>query len=191
MPNASGGQPNQLTSVAWLRLPGSCPRRWDDKYRVHMRDGSEGEPPNTWADYLRELVSRPGWSVARLARESGIHRSTIFRWMEGGEAKTITVRSVKLIAAAAGADVDTALRAAGAVLDPEEPDNDFDLQVEMIERSDLPASQKRAMIREAERLRQRQLAERKAFIERQTAEREQTIKTWLEIARGDNPQPAT
>lgn len=191
MSSASGSQPNQLASVAWLRPPGSYSRSSDGKYRVHMRDGSESEPLNTWADYLRELTTRPGWSVARLAREAGIHRSTIFRWMEGGEAKAVTVRSVKLIARAAGQDVDAALRAAGAVLDPEEPDDAFDLQIEMIESADLPASQKRAMIRELERLRERQLADQKFLIERQVAEREQTVKTWLEIARGEGTQPAT
>jgi transcriptional regulator with XRE-family HTH domain len=66
---------------------------------------------------LIELTSRPGWSVARLARESGIHRSTIFRWMSG-EVRNASTNSVRLIAQASGDDENAALRAASEVLDP-------------------------------------------------------------------------
>lgn len=71
----------------------------------------DGETRESWADYLRRMTDRPGWSVARLARESGIHRATIFKWMAGkGGANVASVRS---IAEALGDQPANALRAAG------------------------------------------------------------------------------
>jgi transcriptional regulator with XRE-family HTH domain len=57
------------------------------------------------------MTSRPGWSVARLARESGIHRGTIFKWLAGKGG--VTVGSVRTVAGALGDDLTHALRAAG------------------------------------------------------------------------------
>ncbi|MEU0081405.1 hypothetical protein ABZY58_26185 [Micromonospora tulbaghiae] len=56
------------------------------------------------------MTKRPGWSVARLARESGVNRATIFGWMKGDG---VTVASVKMIARALGDDEAHALAAAG------------------------------------------------------------------------------
>lgn len=66
-----------------------------------------------WGSYLRRMTSRPGWSVARLARESNIHRGTIFKWIAGKGG--VTVASVRAIANALGDDPANALRAAGNV----------------------------------------------------------------------------
>lgn len=65
----------------------------------------------SWAGYLRRMTKRQGWSVARLARESGIHRATIFKWLSGDEG--VTVDSVRRVATALGDEPENALRAAG------------------------------------------------------------------------------
>lgn len=152
-----------------------------------MSDGSDREPANDWAKYLRDITERPGWSVARLARDSGLHRSTLFRWLEGNAGKTVTLRSVQLVANAVGDDLPTALRAAGGVLrQTQEEADDLDLEIRMIEKSNLPSDIKAAMIKEAIRLRDRQMAERRAFVEKQEADRREQIKTWLNIAGGNS-----
>lgn len=79
-----------------------------------MGDGSV----ETWGAYIKRMVDRPGWSVARLAREAGIHRATIFGWIKD-DTPSLTVASVRAIAQALGDDIDNALRAAGNV----EPEN--------------------------------------------------------------------
>ncbi|MFV2094867.1 helix-turn-helix domain-containing protein [Micromonospora sp. LOL_014] len=73
-----------------------------------MSDGREIR--ESWAQYLRRMTERPGWSVAKLARESGVHRATIFKWMSGKAGANMA--SVQAIAEALGDDVSTALRAA-------------------------------------------------------------------------------
>ena len=60
------------------------------------------------------MTSRPGWSVARLARESGIHRATIFEWMKGSS-DSVTIGSVRAIAAALDDDLENALRAGASL----------------------------------------------------------------------------
>lgn len=91
-------------------------------YRSPVGDGGKRE---SWADYLRRMTDRPGWSVAKLARESGIHRATIFKWMasKGGA----NVASARAIGDALG-DTDNALRAAGN-MGGETEQMDPDLQV--------------------------------------------------------------
>jgi len=59
------------------------------------------------------MTSRPGWSVARLARESGINRASIFKWLRGD--RGVTVANVVAIARALGDDPINALRAAASV----------------------------------------------------------------------------
>ena len=70
-----------------------------------------GAPASEWGRYLRRITSAPGWSVARLARESGIHRATIFEWIRG-DGESVTIGSVRAVAAASGDDLQNALRAA-------------------------------------------------------------------------------
>lgn len=77
-----------------------------------MNDGSGGL--SDWGAYLKRMTSRPGWSVARLARESGIHRATIFDWMRGG-GESVTIASVRAVARALGDDLETALRAVASL----------------------------------------------------------------------------
>jgi hypothetical protein len=101
------------------------------------------------------MTGRPGWSVARLARESKVAKSTIFRWIaEGSEGITIT--SVNLIADALGDDRANALRAAGN-LPPER-----DAEVDLILASNLTEEQKVAMI---DRLMRRREEERQRRLE--------------------------
>jgi hypothetical protein len=71
--------------------------------------GDASAPAEDWASYLRRMTSRPGWSVARLAREAGVNRSTIFGWIKGDG---VNVASVKQIAKALGDDEVHALAAA-------------------------------------------------------------------------------
>lgn len=66
--------------------------------------------PNDWGAYLKRMTARPGWSVARLARESGIHRATIFDWIRGG-GESVTIASVRAVARALDDDLESALRA--------------------------------------------------------------------------------
>jgi AcrR family transcriptional regulator len=60
------------------------------------------------------MTNRPGWSVARLARESGVHRATIFKWI--GNKGGVTMASVRAIATAVDDDPENALRAAAGKL---------------------------------------------------------------------------
>ncbi|MEW2383342.1 hypothetical protein AB0873_14805 [Micromonospora sp. NPDC047707] len=77
------------------------------------------------------MTSRPGWSVARLARESKIHRGTIFGWMKG---EGVTVASVKAIAKALGDDEAHALAAAGgAATHAEKLDPDLRIIMQRLE----------------------------------------------------------
>jgi transposase-like protein len=94
---------------------------------------------DAWSAYLRRMTGRPGWSVARLAREADLSRSTIFRWIAEG-AEGITIQSVYLVADAFGDDRGEALRAAGN-LPPER-----DAEVELILSSDRTELEKVAMI---------------------------------------------
>ncbi|WP_320069640.1 helix-turn-helix transcriptional regulator [Micromonospora sp. RTGN7] len=88
-----------------------------------MGDGRELR--ESWSEYLRRMTDRPGWSVAKLARESKIHRATIFKWISGKGGANMA--SVQAIAEALGDDTGNALRAAsnsGAI----EEDFDEDLR---------------------------------------------------------------
>lgn len=74
---------------------------------------------SSWAKYLNAHTARgTGWTVARLARESAIHRSTIFDWKRQrvGTTQRVTIESVRAIAAALGDSMENALRAAGSLL---------------------------------------------------------------------------
>lgn len=180
-----------LPLVACLRLLATCSGRPTTTYRVHMRDGATNDPPNEWARLLREITSRPDWSVARLARDSGIHRSTIFRWLEGGDQKTVTVRSVNLIADAAGISRAVALRAAGAAVEEDEAQEDLDIEIEMIDKSDLPRSTRELLKREARRMHAQQAADERAYTERQTSARRAQLQALIDVAKGGSEQPAT
>jgi transcriptional regulator with XRE-family HTH domain len=111
-----------------------------------MGDGLEaGED---WPGYLRRMTSRPGWSVARLARESGVHRGTIFAYISGKK-KGVTVATVRAIATALGDDPTNALRAAGSVT------GEVDEEVELILAQPVDEDTKKAMLERLFQLRER------------------------------------
>lgn len=97
------------------------------------------------------MTRRPDWSVARLAREAGIAKSTIFLWMKQG-AGNITIEGVFRIADALGADRAEALRAAANI-----PALERDEAVELILASDRPDSVKQQMIERLMRRREEDL----------------------------------
>lgn len=182
--------------VAWMQRGPRYSRRQDATYGMHVSNTGE-EPTSEWARYLREATDRPGWTVARLAREAEIDRTTIFRWLKGG-GERITIDSVRRIADAIGDDLDDALRAAGGLPPKDEAadEDEIEFEIRMIQESDLPERQKQDMIRYARSLQQRQQADRSALRERQRAERRAQIQALMDFARhrGDNgpdPQPAT
>lgn len=94
------------------------------------------------------MTRRPDWSVARLAREAGIAKSTIFLWMKQG-AGNITIEGVFRVADALGADRAEALRAAANI-----PALDRDEAVERILASDRSDAEKQQMIERVMRRRE-------------------------------------
>lgn len=124
------GPPNTAMrhrDVAELRRPEACSSWSRDVYPddVTRRD-IDSDAFSGWARYLKGIQARPGWSVARLAREADIHRTTIFRWI-AGDTENISTQRVIAIAEAVGDDPAVALRAVGDMLtgetaDPDAPD---------------------------------------------------------------------
>lgn len=169
------------------------PRQRGATYLGHVSHELE-EPPTSWGRYVKALTDRPEWSVARLARESGIERGTIFRWISG-RLERVTVESVRLIAETAGDDVDRALRAAAGIagngVEENNDEAEIDFEIRMIEQSSLPDQQKRAMVDFARQLQRRQQAERAQIRERQRAERRNSLQTMIDLAQGGNANPAT
>lgn len=108
-------------------------------YRMPMANGLGSE---TWGDYIRRLTKRKGWSVARLARESGFNPATLFEWMreEGGE--SVKAASIVAIAHAAGEDPMIGFRAA-AGLTTEEPE---DQELALVLNAELPGDAKDEII---------------------------------------------
>lgn len=108
---ATGSRRQQRRHAASMRRRRGylCPQTVP--YGVHVRDSAKHQ--NAWGAYLAAAVTQPGWSVARLAREAGISRSTIFRWMSG-EVTNVTTARVRAVAEALGDDVERALQAVGA-----------------------------------------------------------------------------
>lgn len=141
-------------------------------YGVNVSNDQDGG--GEWARYLKDLTGRDGWSVARLAREAGLDRGTIFRWMRaeaGGD--RVTVDSVCRIADAAGDERVVALRAA-AGLPRHSGDEDDDLEITLILQSgDLSPRQKEEMIKFARQLQRHHRADLRA-----------AIQAAMEIARG-------
>jgi transcriptional regulator with XRE-family HTH domain len=135
-------------------------------YGVHVSD-DKGESPNTWALFLREHTSRPGWTIQRLADESNINRSTIFRWLKG-DVKNLTMSSVRLVADALGVDMATALRAAGQLADERSVD-EGDWEIRMIRESGLHPQVIERLISDALVRRERERINRREELERQIA----------------------
>lgn len=128
-----------------MRLAECFRRRWLEPTVIRVVGGGDA-----WSAYLRLMTSRPGWTVARLARDSRIARSTIFRWLSEG-AEAITIDSVYRVADALGDDRANALRAAGNLAPDRDP------EVDLILSSDRTDAVKAQMI---DRLMQRREEER-------------------------------
>jgi len=122
-----------------------------------MSDGHS----TAWAVFLADHVSRPGWSVARLHRESGVSKSTIFRWLKGE--RGLTIHSVRRVAMALDVDPATAMLAAGSVLGPPSPDDDPEMR--SIMESKLPPAKKEAIIAIVRARRARDLDDTQAMID--------------------------
>jgi len=133
---------NLQLRVEKLRRPSTFEDPFAAAYRMPMGDGQGAN--ESWAEYLRRMTSRPGWSVARLARESGIHRATIFKWLAGKGG--VNVSSVRAIAAALGDHPENALRAAGNIASREEElDPDLKIILRKLADPDVPGSEKAAI----------------------------------------------
>lgn len=150
------------------RRPPNYTCRFTSAYRSPMGDSGEN-----WGAYLRRMTSRPGWSVARLARESSIHRATIFGWIKEGTPK-VNVESVRAIAQALGDDIGVALRAAGRV--EGEPTDADEREIAEIERSDI-----------SRQLKDRLIAHVRARQERDRLARMEEVRMIAEAAGEDIP----
>jgi transcriptional regulator with XRE-family HTH domain len=143
-----------LETVSYVRRNDMHMRSSDATYGMGMGDAEDG--PDEWARYLRAICERPGWSVARLARETGVNRSTVFRWLsDGGE--SVTIRSIRSVAQAVGDDLEVALRAA-ADLPAAEPTVDEEL--ELIRQARVPGARKVEMVRRLLERREREHRQR-------------------------------
>lgn len=121
-------------------------------------------PGENWASYLRRMTKQPGWSVARLARESGIHRATIFKWISGEPGATVD--SVRRIAQALGDDPENAFRAARGAGAPVAVDDE---ELALIDRAPvddaLKAVMRQKLLERRERERQQRIADFQTMID--------------------------
>lgn len=140
-------------AVRSMRRPGSYPRRWIEPTVIHVVQN-----PDAWSAYLKRMTSRPDWSVARLAKESGIARSSIFRWIADG-AGAITIDSVYRVADALADDRANALRAAANM------PLDGDPEIELIQASNRSDRVKAQMIDRLLARREEERARRVADLE--------------------------
>lgn len=111
-----------------------------------------------WGRYLRGIADRPGWSVARLAREAKLHRATIFEWMKGTGSESVTVGSVLAIAEAAGDHPLLAMQAAAGLLGVGGTD---DPELDEILRAPLTEAQKQEIIDSVMQRRAREAEQRR------------------------------
>lgn len=133
-----------------------------------MRMSDASVPAESWAEYLRRMTKRPGWSVARLARDSGIHRGTIFGWIKGDSG--VNVDSVRRIAAALGDDPANALRAAGGHADPSAQDEEVALIMAAPVDNELKQRMLAKLNERRERDREQRIADFRAMIDLATPE---------------------
>jgi hypothetical protein len=130
------------------------------------RDAHDEErtaPPSPWVAYLLEVTTRPGWTVTRLSRESGIHRGTIYKWINGELTGTST-DSVRKIGTAADGRPDAAMQAAAGFLgDTDDPDAEA---ITLILAAQIPDSLKQELIADLRRESRQDAARRRNSIER-------------------------
>lgn len=192
MRSGSTRPPKRINLVAHVRRTVAYTRRSEATYPVHVRDGQE--TGGSWAEYIREITTRPDWSVARLARDSGISRSQIFRW-KAGEVTDVKVESVKAVARAVGDREEIALRAAGDALDgqPLSPEEDLAIVIaEIRAETGLSKKEQDDLIEIARETAARQMEQRQALDERHARELRTLARSLLRFARrGPNPEPTS
>lgn len=102
-----------------------------------------------------------------MARDSGLHRSTIFRW-RNGDGGSVTVDSARRIAQALGDEPDEALRAAGDLVADRGLDGQ-DEEMALIDRApvddNLKAIMRQRLTERRERERQQRIADFQAMID--------------------------
>lgn len=129
-----------------------------------MRNKAEVAAPQMWARFAKESREGAGLSKASLAEVLGINRNTPRRW-EGAETLPQDADLVVRFAVATGADIATALKAAGmsaiAAQGVPEPAGD-DLAIRLIRSSPLRSDQKRQMM---DHLRMRRIQHEQARLE--------------------------
>lgn len=126
-----------LKRVTKGRRPNTYQCPWSDAYGSPVGDRHAG---GTWGAYVEGLPKKTGLTMKQLAAKSGIARGTFYKWIAGQTG--VNVDSVKKVAAAAGDDLDAALRAAGGSLIPEGDDP----QLREILEANLPDSVKRELV---------------------------------------------
>lgn len=136
-----------------MRRGRSFPLRWQAPTVIYVVGGGD-----SWSLFIKRMTSRPDWTAAKLARESGIARSTIFRWMAEG-AEGITIESVFRVADALGVSRSEALRAASNLAP------DADPEVDLIRASDRSDAVKAQMIDRLMTRREEESARRIADLE--------------------------
>lgn len=108
----------QIRCDSELRRTEAFPRWSEHVYGGLMpQQGGKPRPPTPLMRYLKGIQDRPGWSIARVARESGgrVSRATLFRIMMG-ETKRVSVDTVRLVAQVAGDDPEAVLAMAAGSL---------------------------------------------------------------------------
>ena len=135
-------------------------RRARATYGVRMRD--EIEPRNEWGAFVHHLTKRPGWSIARLSRAAGIHRSTIFRWING-DFKNARLPNIKIFAEAAEVDYHSALQAATGI--QRQIDEEDQGAIRIILESDASDTVKRELVEHVRTRRLEHEAQRRREIE--------------------------
>jgi transcriptional regulator with XRE-family HTH domain len=130
-----------------------------------MSDGSM--PATEWGRWLKRMTTRPGWSVAELARRTkelfgdkgAVGRATLFEYIKiGGE--SVSIGTIRKLATAAGDDFLTALLAAGNI-----SVNSQDAQIATIITSDLDPDEQADLIEYVETVREAQREAMKKEIE--------------------------
>jgi transcriptional regulator with XRE-family HTH domain len=142
-----------------------------------------------WLKIENERVTR-NWTQVELAKRAGLPTSTLNRLKMS--TRKPYASTVARLADALNLDRTEAARLAGIVPndntpdldDPHPDDEDLLADIDAINQSEeLPAGVKAAMIRELERIIDRQRRERADLARRQDAERREAVAGWLDIAR--------
>jgi transcriptional regulator with XRE-family HTH domain len=117
--------------------------------------------PNDWARFIDELANRPGWTQARLATATGVHRNTLRRYVRG-TSTNVTQEIVEAIAKGGGVDPRLALAAATGLQRQIEAEDQDDIRYIQ---ENAPAELKDKLIDLVHRMRTDQAAERRRAVD--------------------------